>query len=147
MPQLDTSTYSSQIFWLIIVFSTMFGIFLGVILPKLSSIFQKRVNTEKHADQQIQSLSEVILQLQKTYDDQKETSKKEMQFYIEESLAAIRSINENRLQSLEKEIQQELHSLQSNNKHQYENFDADYKDIIDEAVSQIIKKLGIKNEY
>ncbi len=106
MPQLDTSTYSSQIFWLIIVFSTMFGIFLGVILPKLSNIFQKRINTEKNADQQIQSLSEVILQLQKTYDDQKETSKKEMQFYIEESLAAIRSINENRLQSLEKEIQQ-----------------------------------------
>ena len=147
MPQLDTSTYSSQIFWLIIVFSTMFGIFLGVILPKLSNIFQKRINTEKNADQQIQSLSEVIFQLQKTYEDQKETSKKEMQFYIEESLAAIRSINENRLQSLEKEIQQELHSLQSNIKHQYENFDADYKDIIDEAVSQIIKKLGIKNEY
>jgi len=147
MPQLDTSTYSSQIFWLIIVFSTMFGIFLGVILPKLSSIFQKRFDTEKNADQQIQALSEVTLQLQKTYDDQKEISKKEMQLYIDESLAAIRDIHENRLQSLEKEIQQELHSLQDNNKHQYENFDETYKDIIDEAVSQIIKKLGIKNEY
>lgn len=146
MPQLDISTYTPQIFWLIIIFSIMFGIFLGIILPKLSIIFQKRFDAAKQTDQQIQNLSEVTLQLQKTYDEQKEIAIKDTQLYIDQTLATIREIHENRLQSLEKEIQQELGSLQDTYKQQHKNFDETYKDIINEAVSQVLTKLGLKNE-
>lgn len=146
MPQLDISTYTPQIFWLVIIFSIMFGVFLGVFLPKLSSIFQKRFDAIKHANQQIQSLSDTTLQVQKTYDEQKEIAVMDTQHYINETLAKIRDTHENRLQSLEKEIQQELQYLQRTHMQQFKDFDETYKDIINEAVSQILLKLGMKNE-
>ena len=145
MPQLDISTYTPQIFWLIIIFSIMFGVFIGVFLPKLSSIFQKRFDSEKHAEQQIQNLSEATAQLQKAYDEKKEIALKDAQNYIDEALSSIRENHENQLQSLEQDIQQDLKSLQKSYKQQYADFDETYKDIINESVIQILNKLGVKN--
>lgn len=145
MPQLDISTYTPQIFWLIIIFSIMFGVFIGVFLPKLSSIFQKRFDSAKHADQQIQNLSEATAQLQKPYDEKKEIALKDAQNYIDEALASIRENHENQLQSLEQDIQQELKLLQKSYKQQHADFDETYKDIINESVIQILNKLGVKN--
>lgn len=145
MPQLDISTYTSQIFWLIIIFSIMFGVFIGVFLPKLSSIFQKRFDATKQADHQIQILSETTMQLQKSYDQKKEIALTDTQNYIDESLEKIRESQENRLQSLEREIQQELKSLRGSYKQQHIDFEETYKDIVDEAVTQILTKLGMKN--
>ena len=44
MPQLDTSTYPSLIFWLLITFSITFFILKGFITPKLSDILVTRQN-------------------------------------------------------------------------------------------------------
>lgn len=146
MPQLDISTYTPQIFWLLIIFAIMFGVFLGLILPKLSSIFQKRFDTLSHADQQIGKLNETALQLQKTYEEQREAAIRESQLYIDQNLAAVRETYENKLQSLEKEIQQELHHLQHTHQQQQSDFDDTYKEIINEAVSKLLEKLGTKYE-
>lgn len=145
MPQLDISTYTPQIFWLIIIFSIMFGVFIGVFLPKLSNIFQRRFDLKKHAEQQIQNLSEATAQLQKTYDEKKEIALKDAQNYIDEALSSIRENHENQLQSLEQDIQQELKLLQKSYKQQHADFDETYKDIINESVIQILNKLGVKN--
>ncbi|MCE2716144.1 MAG: hypothetical protein ACK4V2_04605 [Pseudomonadota bacterium] len=146
MPQLDISTYTPQIFWLIIIFSVMFGVFLGLILPKLSRIFQKRFDTLSHADQQIEKLNEATLQLQKTYEEQRETAIRESQLYIDETLSSVRDAYESKLQSLEKEIQQELQYLQHTHHQQQSDFTDTYKEIIDEAVSKLLEKLGAKRE-
>ncbi len=145
MPQLDISTYIPQIFWLIIIFSVMFGIFIGVFLPRLSSIFQKRFDAAKQADHKIQSLAETTKQLQQTYDEQKEAAIKDSQGHLDVALASIREAQENRLQSLEREIQQELNRLQGSYTQQSNDFDENYKDIINEAVVQTLTKLGMKN--
>ena len=42
MPQLDLSTWASQIFWLIISFTAMYVITSTLILPRMSSIVQRR---------------------------------------------------------------------------------------------------------
>ncbi len=123
----------------------MFGVFIGVFLPKLSNIFQKRFDSAKHADQQIQNLSEATAQLQKTYSEKKEIALADAQNYIDEALASIRETHENHLQSLEKDIQQELKLLQNNYKQQHVDFDETYRDIINESVTQILNKLGMKN--
>lgn len=146
MPQLDISTYTSQIFWLIIIFAIMFGIFLGLILPKLSRIFQRRFDSLTHSNHQIEELNQKTLQLQKKYEDQREQAMKESQLYIDQALAAIREIHESKLQSLEKEMQQELQYLQHTHKQQQNDFNDTYKEIMDEAVFKLLEKLGIKNE-
>ena len=42
MPQLDLSTWASQIFWLIIAFTAMYVIMSTLVLPRMSSIVQRR---------------------------------------------------------------------------------------------------------
>ena len=145
MPQLDVSTYLPQVFWLVIIFSIMFGVFVGVFLPKVSGIFQKRFEVTRQADHKIQRLSEVTKHLQKDYEDKKAAAEKETQDYIDTALTNIRETQENRLQSLEKEIQQELHRLQSSHAQQYVDFEESYKGIISEAVRQTLTKLGMTN--
>lgn len=44
MPQLDVSTYSSQIFWLIICFFSLYFIMAQLILPKIGDIIEQRQN-------------------------------------------------------------------------------------------------------
>lgn len=146
MPQLDVSTYTPQIFWLLIIFAVMFGVFLGLILPKLSKIFQKRFDTLACADEQIQTLGQKSLHLKKTYEEQREKALHESQLYIDQTLTSIRKTYENKLQSLEEEIQQELQHVQQTHHQQQKDFDVTYKEIIDETVSKLLEKLGAKNE-
>ena len=42
MPQLDLSTYSSQIFWLVICFSILYFVLSSFILPKIKKIIEDR---------------------------------------------------------------------------------------------------------
>lgn len=42
MPQLDISTYPSQLFWLIISFSILYACMHWLIVPRISKVFHKR---------------------------------------------------------------------------------------------------------
>ena len=105
MPQLDISTYLPQIFWLSIIFSTMLGVFIGIFLPKLSRIFQKRYDVVEQADDRIESLKDSSLKLRKSYEEQKNEILKNTQDQIDSALASVRDFHEKRLHALETEIQ------------------------------------------
>ncbi len=45
MPQLDISSYPSQLFWLAVTFAVLFYILLRVALPKISGVLQDRQQT------------------------------------------------------------------------------------------------------
>ena len=44
MPQLDISTYSSQLFWLVICFFSMYFIMAKLIIPRIADIMEQRQN-------------------------------------------------------------------------------------------------------
>lgn len=44
MPQLDINTYASQIFWLILCFSTLYLVVSKMLIPRLSTIIENRKN-------------------------------------------------------------------------------------------------------
>ncbi len=144
MPQLDISTYLPQIFWLSIIFSTMLGVFIGIFLPKLSRIFQKRYDVVEQADDRIESLKDSSLKLRKSYEEQKNEILKNTQDQIDSALASVRDFHEKRLHALETEIQQELSRIRDNHGMHVEEFSESYKDVIDEAVELTLKKLGMR---
>ena len=144
MPQLDISTYLPQIFWLSIIFSTMLGVFIGIFLPKLSRIFQKRFDVVEQADGRIENLKDSSLKLRKSYEEQKNEILKNTQDQIDAALASVRDFHEKRLHALETEIQQELSRIRDNHGMQAEEFAESYKDVIDEAVGLTLKKLGMQ---
>lgn len=42
LPQLDTSTYASQLFWLVLTFVALYMFFARVALPKIGSVIEER---------------------------------------------------------------------------------------------------------
>lgn len=48
MPQLDTTTYSSQLFWLVICFVALYCILAYFLVPKISRIIEKRDAIREH---------------------------------------------------------------------------------------------------
>lgn len=45
MPQLDPSSYASQLFWLALCFIPLYWLMASVVLPRISSVLQQRENT------------------------------------------------------------------------------------------------------
>jgi F-type H+-transporting ATPase subunit b len=144
MPQLDISTYLPQIFWLSIIFSTMLGVFIGIFLPKLSRIFQKRFDVIEQADDRIENLKDNSIKLRKSYEEQKNEILKNTQDQIDSALASVRDFHQKRLHALETEIQHELSRIRGNHGMQSEEFVESYRDVIDEAVNLTLKKLGMQ---
>ena len=142
MPQLDSSTYIPQLFWLIIIFSVMLGIFIGIFLPKISQIFQKRFDVVEQADRNIEKLKESNVNLQQSYNEKKDQILKNTQEQIDSALESVRDFHEKRMNALEAEIQQELSRIRNNHGMQTENFAENYQDIINEATTLILKKIG-----
>lgn len=143
MPQLDITTYFSQVFWLVIIFSVMFGVFIGIFLPKISRIFQKRFDSKKQIDSEVLHLQQSTLHLKNLYEEKKDTALKKAHDFIEHEIAAIKQTHEKRLQELEAEIQTDIKRLQDSHHKLHDNFDELYKEIIKEATMQISATLGM----
>jgi len=72
MPQLDFTTYSSQIFWFVVCFSILYITLSKVILPRIAAILEERNNliqgdlgVAKDLDEKIQQLNSKNDQLRK----------------------------------------------------------------------------------
>jgi len=78
MPQLDTSTYASQVFWLFISFSVLFFVVKTKIIPLFEELYQKRWDhthgTKQTADKFLGEAKEINVYLQKSIDDAKKKS-------------------------------------------------------------------------
>ena len=48
MPQLDKASYFSQIFWLLVIFTTFYAIIIRIYLPRLARIMKLRQKTLKY---------------------------------------------------------------------------------------------------
>lgn len=96
MPQLDISTYTSQIFWLVISFLTMFFIMSRFIVPKISEVINQR---QRKIDDYLDSAHEFKMQAEAVIDryeatlekaeakanEAMEKARKDMQSFVEQT--------------------------------------------------------------
>jgi len=64
MPQLDPSTYASQLFWLVICFFTMWFVMAKFIIPRIAEILelrQKKIDDNLRQAEEFQAKSEAAL--------------------------------------------------------------------------------------
>lgn len=78
LPQLESSTYSGQIFWLIISFTVLYFTIDKVFLPKITDILDKRSKYIDEIKIKIQVLIDKINQQQKINQDLKYNSKNQI---------------------------------------------------------------------
>jgi F-type H+-transporting ATPase subunit b len=69
MPQLDFSTFPSQIFWLIITFGLLYLILAKNFLPRIGSVLEQRRDTVDHDLMKAQQLREEAQQALEEYEE------------------------------------------------------------------------------
>lgn len=69
LPQLDVSTYPSQIFWMIIVFTIMYFFFAKKSLPEISATIENRSERITSDLDSAERLKEEVASVQKSYEE------------------------------------------------------------------------------
>ena len=69
LPQLDYSTYASQVFWLTLTFVTLYFFLTSVVIPKLGGIIEERQAKIKNDLDEAQKLQKEAENTQKKYEN------------------------------------------------------------------------------
>lgn len=69
LPQLDYSTYASQVFWLTLTFVTLYFFLTSVVIPKLGGIIEERQAKIKNDLDEAQKLQKEAESTQKKYEN------------------------------------------------------------------------------
>ena len=112
MPQLDPTFWASQIFWLILIFSSLYLILSRMLIPKIKESIDDRENKIKDDLDEAQKLKLIAEEKLKEYEITIENSKKEVQKIIFESKNKLNSEIQNKKREIEKEIELEVKSAE-----------------------------------
>ena len=108
MPQLNTEFWASQIFWLILIFASLYLIIWKIFLPKITYSIENRksrIVTDLNEAQKLKESAEKKIQ---EYNQIIENSKKEAKKIIEDSERKLDQVIEVKKQKWNEEIEKEI---------------------------------------
>ena len=108
MPQLNPEFWTAQIFWLIIIFSSLYLIIWKIFLPKITYSIENRKSRIVNDLDEAQKLKENAGKKLEEYNQIIENSKKEAKKIIESSKKKLDRDIENKKQEFNNEIEKEL---------------------------------------
>ncbi len=101
MPQFNFSTFTSQIFWLCLIFAMQYLVSVKVIIPGFRKIF---LNRKKYIDEQLnlaQKLTDNSIKLKNEYDQQLDQAKTEALTKMDETIKEIKKKNEEQIKQID----------------------------------------------
>jgi F-type H+-transporting ATPase subunit b len=141
MPQLDISTYTSQIFWLLVLFAILYFVCIRVIIPKLTKIFIDRESYISNGLLEAENINNRALELE--IENNKKISAAYFKAKEEMNLAMIDFENES--QKMFKESEQKMIDLQKKSDHKLailkENIQAETERLVNESSVHFLQEL------
>ena len=141
MPQLNTEFWASQIFWLILIFSSLYIIIWKIFLPKITDSIENRksrVIGDLNGAQKLKENAEKILG---EYNKIIEDTKKEAKRIIEDDKKKLENDIKNKKQKFNEEIKKELMSVEKEIKSLKKSSISSINKIAVEISSEVIKQL------
>jgi len=108
MPQLNPEFWAAQIFWLILIFSSLYLIIWKIFIPKITYSIENRKSKVVNDLDEAQKLKENAEKKLKEYNEIIENSKKEAKKIIEDSKKKLDRNIEDKKQKFDSEIEKEL---------------------------------------
>jgi len=105
MPQFDFTTYSSQIFWFLICFATLYSFSFFVILPRIRSIIAERKRVIDADRSSAQELEDKISALHAKTDSMTKEASQKYQSKLEEVSKAATKQREKMVEELKEKIE------------------------------------------
>ena len=141
MPQLDPKFWIAQIFWLILVFSSLYFIVSKIFLPKITLTIENRKSKIVNDLNEAQKLKENAEVKLKEYNKIIENSKKDAQKIISDGRKKLNDDIEIKKKKFDAEIEKELQAVEKEIKELKKNSISDVAKIAESASTEIIKQI------
>ena len=141
MPQLNPEFWASQIFWLILIFSSLYIIMWKIFLPKISDSIENRKSRIIGDLNETQKLKENAEKKLREYNKIIEDTKKEAKKIIEDNKKKLENDIKNKKQKFNEEIEKELMSAEKEIKSLKKLSISSINKIAAEVSSEVIKQL------
>ena len=141
MPQLNPEFWTSQIFWLILIFSSLYIIIWKVFLPKIINSIENRKSKIINDLNDTQKLKENAEKKLGEYNKIIESTKKEAKEIIEESRKKLEIGIKNKKEKFDEEIEKELANAEKEIKNLKKSSMSNIKNIATEISHEVIKQL------
>ena len=141
MPQLNPEFWAAQIFWLILIFSSLYLIIWKIFLPKITYSIENRKSRVVNDLDEAQKLKESAEKKLNEYNKIIEKSKKEAKKIIEDSKKKLDRDIENKKQKFQDEIEKELMAAEEEIKGLKKSSVSNVSNIAAETSIEVIRKL------
>ena len=141
MPQLNPEFWSAQIFWLILIFSTLYLIIWKIFLPKITYSIENRKSRLVDNLDEAQKLKESAEKKLKEYNKIIENSKNEAKKIIDEERKKLDKDIEVKKKSFNSQIEKELASVENEIKDLKKNSLSSISKIASETSAELIKNI------
>ena len=141
MPQLNPEFWIAQIFWLIIIFSSLYLIIWKIFLPRITYSIENRKSRVVNDLDEAQELKENAEKKLKEYNEIIEKSKKEPKKIIDDSKKKLDRDIENKKQKFSDEIEKELTATEKEIKDLKKTSTSNVADIAAETSAEIIRQI------
>ncbi len=141
MPQLNPEFWAAQIFWLILIFSSLYIIIWKIFLPKITNSIENRKSKIVNDLNETQKLKEKAEKKFKEYDKIIEEVKKEAKKIIEVNKKKLENDIKNKNQKFNEEIEKELMVAEKEIKTLKKNSISNINKIAAEISYEIIKQM------
>tara|TARA_B110000438_G_C15653876_1_gene580786 strand:- start:259 stop:837 length:579 start_codon:yes stop_codon:yes gene_type:complete len=141
MPQLNPEFWTAQIFWLILIFSSLYIIILKIFLPKITYTLENRKSKIVNDLNEAQKLKENAENKLKDYNKIIEDSKKEAKKIFDDSKKKLSKDIEIKKQKFNQEIEEELAAVEKEIKDLKKSSIPYVSKIASETSAEIVKQI------
>ena len=141
MPQLNPEFWTSQIFWLILIFSSLYFIIWRVFLPRITYIIENRKSRIVSDLDEAQKLKEDAEKKLKKYNKIIEDSKKEAKKIIEDNKKKLDKDIESKKEKFNEEIEKEIMAVEAEIKDLKKTSISDIGRIAAETTAEVMKQI------
>ena len=141
MPQLNPEFWTAQIFWLILIFSSLYLIIWKVFLPKITYSIENRKSKIVNDLDQTEKLKESAEKKLEEYNEVIENAKNEAKKIIEDGRKKLDSDIEIKKQKLNTEIENELAAIEKEIKELKKSSLPSISEIAAETSTEVVNKI------
>ena len=141
MPQLNPKFWPAQIFWLILIFSSLYLIIWKIFLPRITYSIENRKSRVVNDLDEAQKLKDNAEKKLKEYNEIIEKSKKEAKKIIDDSKKKLDRDIENKKQKFNDEIEKELVAAEKEIRDLKKSSISNISNIAAETSAEIIKQI------
>jgi len=141
MPQLNPEFWTAQIFWLILIFSSLYLIIWKIFLPRITYSIENRKSRIVNDLDEAQKLKENAEKKLEEYNEIIEKSKKEAKKIIEDSKKKLNKDIENKKQKFKDEIEKEIAVVEKEIKDLKKSSISNINNISAEISAEVIRQI------